>query len=449
MGVESRVALINALAGFDAGSILGTPESAWVDFKSEPYKLDNGKQRWEFLKDILAMANSQGGLIVIGIKTTRESHQDCDVATDLTPFKRQLVDADRLVQAARDGTIPGIVLGFHWYDSQAPSTDPNSGESEENLSYLVIEINPLEEHVRPGVIRRLVNDDGKALQGVAVPVRHGGSTRWHTADELYRLINDGARRPAPAMMPSPLELRSEPHIDPLDSIEFLDRSQDWDNEPVLYLQSVPTPLPSMIPGWLDTIRDAITHQQPLRSAGFHFANPYEQLRQEDQTILIGDSRMALSVDMCGIVTAGALATGEFLGWAMDARGNTGQLNVVSITEVVIEYFRFVHQSILPAHQGQWTHTLRCYRFQSADPPRRLPEGHNPDFPRMGTVNGASSDEWEQSWLAAATPEVDAYQALTWLYALFGVSPSTNPYVQDGSLSADRFLQQFVDEEKLR
>ena len=52
--------------------LLGIAESHRLEFKSQPYDLQQTKQQHELAKDVSALANSEGGCIVVGIKTKKD-----------------------------------------------------------------------------------------------------------------------------------------------------------------------------------------------------------------------------------------------------------------------------------------------------------------------------------------------------------------------------------------
>jgi predicted HTH transcriptional regulator len=80
MSIEARSDLFQALARGDADRILGTAESSWLDFKQQPYILMQPDQPLELAKDVSALANSGGGVLVIGIATERRESTAEDVA---------------------------------------------------------------------------------------------------------------------------------------------------------------------------------------------------------------------------------------------------------------------------------------------------------------------------------------------------------------------------------
>jgi hypothetical protein len=66
-------------AVLDAGlseALVGQLEGDWLDVKRAPYRLDQEDQEFELAKDVAALANAGGGLIVIGMKTRKRGEGD-------------------------------------------------------------------------------------------------------------------------------------------------------------------------------------------------------------------------------------------------------------------------------------------------------------------------------------------------------------------------------------
>ena len=62
------------------GDLLSRSESSTIDFKSVPHRIDNDHFKSEFIKDILAMANTpreESAYIVIGVKLHPDGSRDC------------------------------------------------------------------------------------------------------------------------------------------------------------------------------------------------------------------------------------------------------------------------------------------------------------------------------------------------------------------------------------
>jgi predicted HTH transcriptional regulator len=56
----------------DFDALIGLMESEWLDAKETPYHLDTPKQKLEIAKDVTAMANASGGIIVIGFDCEKQ-----------------------------------------------------------------------------------------------------------------------------------------------------------------------------------------------------------------------------------------------------------------------------------------------------------------------------------------------------------------------------------------
>jgi hypothetical protein len=65
--------VLEKLAAKQFDALVGVSESAWLDAKESPYALDGLKQKLELAKDVNALANSIGGIIVLGFDTARDA----------------------------------------------------------------------------------------------------------------------------------------------------------------------------------------------------------------------------------------------------------------------------------------------------------------------------------------------------------------------------------------
>ena len=109
--VSNQTDLKDALGRSDFARILGTPESTWIDFKKEPYRLDTFKGRWEYVKDVAALANANGGCVVVGVKTGRPANELTSIAESYAAIpKDSSIQATRRCPAER--RVPGG-LGGH------------------------------------------------------------------------------------------------------------------------------------------------------------------------------------------------------------------------------------------------------------------------------------------------------------------------------------------------
>ena len=437
MTVRSDLDLVAALAQGAPGRLIGTAESDRLDFKQSPYPLGTDKGKYDLCSDVAALANAQGGLIVCGVKAKRRSEEILEAASELTPFARSLVNIETHQHVLDEYVRPLVPVELKWFDH------PDDGEK--SGSYFVIQVPPLPSDQRYALVRRCITLDGKMREGVTIPLRNGDRTVHLPADDAYRLINDGLRMRELAHLGSLAAATPNGVTDAdLDAdLESIEQGQDWDAEPTLWWQSAPGAQASLLSHLYgpDGIEGSLSNQDSLRGvSAFNFKTIDSRPQARDGALTVSDSRRAvLKVSPSGLVTAGALATGDMLGWAMDKRGYPHRLNVLAISEMTLEYFRFVDRFVLPHVTTRWRHRISARRFRG-DAPRLLAQGANPGPSAFGgSPRQASADDWNQDWTATGDPETDAFHALERLYALFALPASANPYVNTSAGRLDTEL----------
>ncbi|MEW2161060.1 RNA-binding domain-containing protein [Streptomyces sp. NPDC007189] len=436
MAADSMVQLVSYLAAQQPDEIKGTPESEWVDFKSispnGPYDLSTDKGKFELAKDVAAFANAGGGLLVCGFKAKKRPNELYEVAEKATPFDKKLVNTDSYKDVLTEYVRPLIKVKFFWYDH--PEGDP-----EATGHYFVIEVPPLPEADRWAMVTRGITDNGQFIKNSwTIPIRNGDTTAFLPQDEVYRLLNDGlrARSTAAATAPAPA-----PAADRVKVREVLRAGLKLEEAPVLFFQSVPDHPRGLVPGMYADggLRDVLSNQDTLRGThAFNWSSDYTRPAPREGGLLLADApRRGLLVESDGAVTGAVSATAEMLGWAME-RYNDGsgvrRINVFVLTEIALEYFRLVDRHVLPLVDGAWTHRIVALDF--ARPPGRvLASGEDPAFPLWGSTEMATSDDWNHSWRALGDPERDAYEALRYIYALFGLDVTVNPFIDGDRVSA--------------
>jgi predicted HTH transcriptional regulator len=147
--------------------ILFSNEADKIDFKRDQYPLENDRQKSEFIKDIVSIANTQGdgsGYIVLGIKSEPNGSKV------RFGIKNHHDDA-MLQQIVKDKVNPPPTFIYNPYQ-------------EENLSFGIIVI-PKSKN-RPHVI---IKDYG-ILKRNAVYVRRGSSTDEAAREELEEMFHE-------------------------------------------------------------------------------------------------------------------------------------------------------------------------------------------------------------------------------------------------------------------
>jgi hypothetical protein len=124
-----------------------------------------------------------------------------------------------------------------------------------------------------------------------------------------------------------------------------------------------------------------------------------------------------------------------------SRSALGRLNVIALSEMTLEYYRFADDIVLPRLPGIWLHRIVAARFGGKEP-RQLWPGTNQAFPPPIVSVTLSDERWDQYWAATGNPARDAYQALVNLYALFGLSVTDNPYITGKRLDLSKLEKSF-------
>jgi hypothetical protein len=92
--------------------LLGTPESSWLEAKSPDYLLSSETEKIKLAHDVARFANADGGLLVLGLRTSRLN--GVDTISRVTPLPmparqvaryRAIIDAPSISACARAGRI--------------------------------------------------------------------------------------------------------------------------------------------------------------------------------------------------------------------------------------------------------------------------------------------------------------------------------------------------------
>jgi hypothetical protein len=181
----------------------------------------------------------------------------------------------------------------------------------------------------------------------------------------------------------------------------------------------------------------LRNQDVLRPVGFNFSDSTGRLRTHEGGVVVSQNRRAVWIRPDGLMTAAAIATPAMLCWAMETRGRPQRLNSLVLAEMTLEYFRLADGVVVPLVPGTWRHRIVARRF-AGEHPRVLGPGGSAESIFLSDGSAASMDTWDQTWPAVADPERDAYEALSRIYALFGVDVDTNPDVEGNRVPIHRF-----------
>jgi len=106
MPIETADEVLEALRAGQFHALVGLRESVWLEAKQMPYVFDTQKQELELAKDVSAMANASGGIIVVGFKTERRADVAGEYISEIIPFPASLVDSDRYMKLLEQLVYP-------------------------------------------------------------------------------------------------------------------------------------------------------------------------------------------------------------------------------------------------------------------------------------------------------------------------------------------------------
>ena len=121
-----RDELLAALRDHRLDAVLGIAESEWLDFKASHYDLGNRWHTSELAKDVSALANVSGGLIVVGVRTERPPDSDREQGAELRLLPRNIVSEQRYRDTIKSHVYPSV-LGLEVY-SRRPDPVLDGGD---------------------------------------------------------------------------------------------------------------------------------------------------------------------------------------------------------------------------------------------------------------------------------------------------------------------------------
>jgi hypothetical protein len=183
-GLVNRQELLARLDAGDFDALIGEPESDEIDFKRDPYRLDEPAQAFELAKDVAAFANIEpGGLLIVGFWAPKLEGADVEVVDSVHVFDRAMFNRDVWLDKAQQRiypTVVGLDAGF-----KPSANDPDRGVA-------VITVPPQRAESRYFLVAKaFVSDDGAPGWMIGVSVRSADRNRAFRVEEVHALVSRG------------------------------------------------------------------------------------------------------------------------------------------------------------------------------------------------------------------------------------------------------------------
>jgi hypothetical protein len=450
----SRGDLLALLDGGDLDQLVGVREDVEVEFKRQPYQLDQESEKFELAKDVSALANVDGGVIVIGVQTERSEEAPTDEAVRLRLLEPGLVDEERYVAVVTERVYPriqGLRVEFK----------PRVGDERRGL--VVIDVPPQADSDKLFLVQRPITE-GTTAPGwlVGIAVRSVGRIDERRVGEIHGLINRGYSlsgqladlvgevgalrdevRAGPVAAPETPADRLEAVI--AERLNELDQGGDV-SPPYLYLGAAPV---AVARARTLTRRDGVrlTLENPV-----HTRHDGWNLVTLDRAAIVGGRRLSLAngtrkyLDLYEDGTFVVVGTvPDFLAW--HRRDVPNKVNALALAEFVVN-FLLVYDQVLNDLDPLPDEVRFAIGFRHAfalQEPLYMSYGRHDrfDYEADMLTQQAPADSFDHQVdvaVAAEEPHLDvggaAYELLVRLYNWFGFEDEAVPYTYEARTAID-------------
>jgi hypothetical protein len=165
--------------------LLGTVEDEYLECKAAPYSLKEEHQKQELAKDVAALANAEGGVILLGVRTERDPSHFGDEVREIRVFPEPLINTNQYDDILVSWIYPALQgVTVKWV--------PSAANGEKGIG--VIYIPNQSPSKKPFLLTRMIDDKEKRIEVVFGYVqRKRASARHLSVQELHAALRDGFR----------------------------------------------------------------------------------------------------------------------------------------------------------------------------------------------------------------------------------------------------------------
>lgn len=428
--------LLELLAAWaeNPNGLIGIYENQAIEFKRTAYVLSAPAAKLEFAKDVSAMANGGGGVIVLGVETSRDPAMGRDRSVKIRPLTSGTVDISSMESVAREWIYPPMrdLLLREWVD--------DSGRL-----LISISVPSREFGDGPSLVRGAEVEDRIDRRLFTIANRFDGRVDTYTPGEVHDWIRRGIKSlttPEFAIPAGP-QAESSPLLEgPEAADRFFARARDsLDSEwPVFILQAWARPsgrLTGLHDG--DGVKGLLRDPPALRATGFNmrwWGAITPELDEGGGIRLPGGRRGMFWLTPRGTMTLAATAGPDLLGWAMDRRWAMPTLNPLVLSELTFEAVRLYLHGVIKFLEPIPSQTVfRIGLVNALSPqPTTMPKGGLENPWQEGNETGDSEFVEMTGPVEANTdPAQVGSKLIRSFYAHFGLGKEDIPYLTaDGS-----------------
>lgn len=147
--MNSAQEVLEKLAAGEFAALIGLAECVWLDAKEFPYVFDTTKQKLELAKDVSALANTAGGVIVPGFDTTRDPLTAGEHISHVNHFPVSMVDPDRYRKIIHEYVYPPLDVAVKVY----------AGADGKGVAAILVEAGAN----KPYIVGKMIDETGKSI----------------------------------------------------------------------------------------------------------------------------------------------------------------------------------------------------------------------------------------------------------------------------------------------
>lgn len=429
--------VLDRLAAGDFGALIGIAECVWIDAKDRPYVLESTKQKLELAKDVSAMANAVGGIIVLGFDTTRDLATAGERISEVKQFPVGMVNTDQYRKIVHEYVHPPLDILVRVFEAA----------DGKGVAAIVVE-GPTS---KPYIVSKMVDDQGQnigahfwfferkqdvipTLSAARIQQQLAAGQQWASIEQRLQAIEENIaswRRSGPPVKAPAItdKVRNE-------RLKAARIALERDDAPLVYYMASPEgecEFPTLFRSRAERVVRLIERPPQLRPHGFEiWAGDTSEIihGQVRRNLLAGHRLIELWKD--GLFIFIAPGDEDFLGWRMGGSDRPIHINNFVLAESVLVFcwlIKFIYEEADPKPQALRL-SVGFDNLTRPSGPATLsttPEGKMRFPGETRKAPGPTLEVYQLTEFADYDPERLAYLLMADIYNGFGYDAVSLPY----------------------